>query len=155
MKHEFMVNTWGGFYNEEYQKIHGLLPGYYWFDTLEERETFKRSRKAIEAEHNARVLCFSEVDGPECRLRTIAHMDFIYKGIRYSYSYDFGYGYPEESAEYMFTEGNYACDCNRSLFLMRAYGVNIEELNCGDEITMENFRVERVAGSNAAFELKD
>ena len=36
--------------------------------------------------------------------------------------YDFGYEYEEESAIFMFEDGNYSCDCNRSLFIQREYG---------------------------------
>lgn len=50
--------------------------------------------------------------------------------------YDFGYGYPESSARYMFEDGNYACDCNRSAFL------GIEDMKCGHVLEMVAFGVE-------------
>lgn len=37
-------------------------------------------------------------------------------------SFDFEDDYPLETVEFLFSEGNYACDCNRSLFL---YGDDI------------------------------
>jgi hypothetical protein len=73
--------------------------------------------------------------------RTVATMVFVLPdGKRQDYVYDFGYGYPKDSAMYMFEDGNYSCDCNRSLFLSRI-GVDIEELNCGDTIQMENLQI--------------
>ena len=42
--------------------------------------------------------------------------------------------YEEDQGEYMWTDGNYSCDCNRALFHARARGVT-EPPNppCGDE----------------------
>ena len=41
-----------------------------------------------------------------------------------------------ESVEYMWTEGNFGCDCNRLLMLCRALGVEDEEIACntGDNV---------------------
>lgn len=53
-----------------------------------------------------------------------------------------------EVAEYMYTEGNYGCDCNKSLFLARHCGVSFERhenteeedgvwaLKCGSSIEL-------------------
>lgn len=40
----------------------------------------------------------------------------------------------DESSDYMWTEGNYGCDCNRHLFFERAAGrePDIDEHTCGD-----------------------
>lgn len=55
---------------------------------------------------------------------------------------------PFEVAEYMYTEGNYGCDCNRSMFLADYCGVDFQghensiyehgewALNCGNEIEL-------------------
>ena len=41
---------------------------------------------------------------------------------------------------YMYTEGNYSCDCNKSLFWLRSQQMDEEnELDCGD--TMELLRL--------------
>jgi len=39
-----------------------------------------------------------------------------------------------ESAHFLWTDGNYACDCNRELFFARAGGEDptLEEVQCGD-----------------------
>jgi hypothetical protein len=39
-------------------------------------------------------------------------------------------------AEYMFTEGNYSCDCNRSLFIGRHASADLPEMECGEEIEL-------------------
>lgn len=73
--------------------------------------------------------------------RTVAFMPLITPdGSEYAYCDDFGYGYSAGSARYMYEEGNYSCDCNRSEFL-RNLGVHIDELDCGDTIDMKNFFV--------------
>ena len=45
---------------------------------------------------------------------------------------------PDEAwrlCQYMWEDGNYGCDCNRSLFAQR-YGWDIPELPCGDTIEL-------------------
>lgn len=50
---------------------------------------------------------------------------------------DFGYGYPSHQAQYMYEEGNYSCDCNRSVFMGIEPG-----MSCGETIEMVSFKVE-------------
>ena len=51
--------------------------------------------------------------------------------------------YPQDSAIWMFTEGNYACDCNRSLFIQQQFGEDaIPELPCGDTIELLEYHIE-------------
>ena len=64
-------------------------------------------------------------------------------GRTHNITHDFGYGYPVESAEFMFEEGNYSCDCNKSLFLQEQ-GFDIDEQPCGDEITIETFKIVKI-----------
>ena len=85
----------------------------------------------------------------ESEYRTVADMVLVYGGNRYPYSNDFGYGYEEDSARYMFFDGNYSCDCNKSLFLMRE-GYDIQELGCGDEIEIEDFTLKYIHKDGAA-----
>jgi hypothetical protein len=75
-------------------------------------------------------------------MRTIASMDLVYKDKTYHLDYDFGEDYPENAARFMFFEGNYSCDCNKSLFIQRDCGdKGFLEMNCGDEIEIKNFNV--------------
>jgi hypothetical protein len=143
-KYEFLLHTWGGFYNEEYKAKHGLEPGYFWFDTKEERESYLKNLKDIEEKLSAKYLATSFYEGKNTRYRTIVKMKFIYNGKAYPYEYDFGYGYDTESAHYMWKEGNYSCDCNRSLFLNREYPEVVVAEECGDTIKMRDFVVVQV-----------
>jgi len=138
-KYEYLLHTWGGFYNDEHKAKHGLEPGYFWFDTAEERKRFLDELREVEKKYNARCLASSFEEGKHVRYRTIARMKLIYKGKKYLYEDDFGFGYPVDAAEFQWTENNYSCDCNRSLFLNRKYGDEIPELNCGDTIIMKDF----------------
>jgi hypothetical protein len=54
---------------------------------------------------------------------TRARVTLEYKGQRHTFIDTFGPGYPWSSVEFMWRDGNYACDCNRSLFLQRQCGV--------------------------------
>lgn len=140
MKYEYMLHTWGGFYNKEHQENHGYKEGYFWFDTKEAREAYISELKEVEQRLNARMLVISTEEGEHVRYRTIAKMVFVYQGKEYPYEYDFGFAYSSESAEYVFTEGNYSCDCNRSIFLASKYE-GFQEIECGDEIEMRSFEV--------------
>jgi hypothetical protein len=76
-----------------------------------------------------------EQDGPQTHARTIAHVVLSFDGKEYAFDQDFGYGYPAASAHYMFTEGNYACDCNRSSFI-REKSSTFPEMDCGEQIDL-------------------
>lgn len=63
-----------------------------------------------------------------------------YQGKQYKYVYDFGEGYPYESAEFMYTEGNYSCDCNRSIFIQEHCDNDFPEMECGEEIKLVSLK---------------
>ena len=66
-----------------------------------------------------------------------------YKDKVFVIHHNFGYEYPEESAIFMFEDGNYSCDCNKSLFIQREYGEDvIPELDCGDDIELIDYHFE-------------
>lgn len=46
-------------------------------------------------------------------------------------------------AEYMWTEGNYSCDCNRRLDMLRALGEpwDVSDSPCGNTIVMEKLSI--------------
>ena len=68
---------------------------------------------------------------------------FKYKDKTFVLREDFGKDYPAEDAEWMFTEGNYDCDCNRSLFIRRQYGENaMPQLKCGEQIELMDYHIE-------------
>lgn len=71
-------------------------------------------------------------------MNTIFVGTFKYKDKEFILRFNFEIeNYPAESAVWMFTEGNYACDCNRSLFIREQFGKNaIPELSCGNTIEL-------------------
>ena len=150
MKYEYLLKTWGGFYNEEYQKQHGYHSGYFWFDTAEKRERYISELQEVEHKLNARVLCMSTDEGTEVRYRTIAKMSLVYRGAEYPSEFDFGFAYPADRAEFMFYEGNYSCDCNLSSFIQET-NKDFPKLECGDEIEIKNFEVSSVLDENNSF----
>lgn len=123
---------------EYFVKIWGTTPaeGNYWFPTDVERELFIQA--AIGASKYAGLTCvFNKEEGYHTRKRTVATMVMVTPdGVRHPYEYDYGYGWSGELAEYMFMDGNYSCDCNRSDF------IGIEEMECGDTIKLEDFKIE-------------
>ena len=57
--------------------------------------------------------------------------------------YDLGYEYEEDDAIFYFTEGNFNCDCNRSLAIQWEYGDDaIPELGCGEDIKLIDYHIE-------------
>ena len=68
---------------------------------------------------------------------------FKYKDKTFILTEDFGKDYAAEDAEWMFTEGNYSCDCNRSLFIRRQHGEDaMPELKCGEQIELIDYHIE-------------
>lgn len=73
---------------------------------------------------------------------TIANVVLKYKEKEYPFVFDFGSYIPSAAAEFAFEDGNYACDCNRSLFIRRYCDKDFPELPCGgDEIDLVKFEV--------------
>lgn len=86
-------------------------------------------------------------EGEDLDYKTVVEMNLVYKDTAYPYVYDFGYGYKCSSAEYMFMEGNYACDCNLSSFISQSVE-DFPELHCGDEIVIKDFKITKVKGED-------
>lgn len=139
MKNEYMAQVWGGFFNKENFKIHNIKPGYYFFNNENERKEFIENLQKQEKLYG--ILAISLSEGNNLRYRTIAKCIFKYKNKIFNIDYDFGFAYSYESALYMFNDGNYSCDCNRSVFISEKYK-NFPELDCGEEIKLLNISVE-------------
>lgn len=139
---EYHLFFWGGIENDGLATTKFGPERNYWFATADERAQFK-AKVSLFAKAAGQIVCFDENDGPLALKRTIAKMVFVHGEKRYPHEYDFGYGYPADGANFMFFEGNYGCDCNRSLFLTRAFpDAGITELDCGDSIEIEDFEIE-------------
>lgn len=125
---QFHLFLWGG----AAQKAG--MEGDFWFAAADVRQAVIGM-----LELNADMPLFYQThDGPEAHLRTVCDAIFVYKDWVYPITYDFGIGYPEEGARYMFEDGNYACDCNRSNIIRRTYP-DFPEMGCGGEIFLRAF----------------
>lgn len=79
---------------------------------------------------------------PVKKMDTIAKIVFTYNNKEYKIEYNFGDDYPTETAEFIFTDGNYSCDCNRSIIINEKYhSFPITEI-CGNNIKMIDFQLE-------------
>ncbi len=87
-KYEYGVYLWGGFFNEEYQPLHGFEEGNYYFDTAEEREKFISELKDISQKHNAKYLMTHEFEGCSCRVPCILHRVTKFEGKEVYSTYD-------------------------------------------------------------------
>ena len=68
--------------------------------------------------------------------RTIAKVLLRYREKTYLVRVDFYYNYPRETALFLFEEGNYSCDCNRSSLIQQQCDKEFPDMDCGSEIKM-------------------
>lgn len=138
---EYYLGFWGEIGNDSWvEKDLGIKEKDFWFNTKGERATFKAKLNAVADKYRV-IIAFKEEEGEHVRFKTIARMIMVLPdGREYPYEMDFGYAYGPDSARYMFEEGNYSCDCNKSLFISRE-NPEIGERDCGDEIELKNFTV--------------
>lgn len=99
-KYEYHLLTWGGFYNEEYFKIHNIQSGDYYFDTAEERQSFIARLYSFERQLSTNGLVIKLTEGYCCRLRTVLHRVIEWDGKQYYTQYDMGVNYPMDAAQY-------------------------------------------------------
>lgn len=100
MKYEFLLQTWGGFYNEEHKKVHGYEDGYHYFDTEKERAAYIESIKRVEIELGARYFAHSTAEGYHVRDEVIAHRICKHEGKEYHTTCAFPPCYPYIAAKY-------------------------------------------------------
>lgn len=100
-KYEYMVNTWGGFYNDQHKNKHHQEPGYRWFETKEERHLYITSLETISEQLNAKMLMYTFEEGYHTRIKTVLHRVIYYKGKEYYSENDLGFGFPMDGAEYI------------------------------------------------------
>lgn len=144
---EYLLELWGGFFTVKNIKIHGYKPGYYFFDSMEKLKEFHNKLDEVD---NFKFLEHSIYDNNYIRYETHAVMKLKYNDKIYDLDYNFGYGYEKRDAQYMFLEGNYSCDCNKSFFLSKIYP-EFPELNCGNKIKMVEFKIEYLNYINKNF----
>lgn len=144
-KNEWMVKVWGGAFNKSafpsIKSDYGIEEGYYYFDTEKEKDDFCNILN--NPIYTKQGLAKNVVCGKLTHKKTIFVATLRYKGKEFVIHCDFGYEFSEENALFMFEDGDYSCDCNKSLFIRREYGdSSIEELDCGGEIEMVDYHFE-------------
>ena len=100
MKYEYLLHTWGGFYNKYYQEKHGEVSGYHYFDSKEERDEYLEKLKKIEIELSAFHLVTILSEGYNAREVTTLHRVIKYEGKEYYSKYELSPNYPYDAAKY-------------------------------------------------------
>ncbi len=100
MKYEYMLNTWGGFYNDEHSAIHGHKDGYHYFNSDEEREEYLSLLKSIEQEMGAIYLASTKCEGYHTRTPVVAHRVIMHEGKQYYAKREFPPCYPISTVFY-------------------------------------------------------
>lgn len=133
---EYFLKFWGGA-EKAIEEAYGITQRNHYFPTKQQRDDFKAALEKF----GHLGLVFDEKEGALTHKRTIAVMVFEFDGHQYIHESDFGFEYEPEAAAYMFRDGNYACDCNRSLFILQD-GHDFPEMECGDRIKLLSFKIE-------------
>lgn len=87
LKYRYSVYTWGGFYNEEYQKIHKQVEGLRVFDNLREKTRYIILLRKIEKELDAKYLMMVQDEGFAVATPLTCHRVINLNG-KYYYSSD-------------------------------------------------------------------
>lgn len=144
---EYLVHIWGGAWNSDanpsIEKDLGIKEGYHYFKTKTEVDNF--IVLLDNPIYKNQGLMVSTKYGYMTHKRTIFVGTLKYKDQVFIIHRDFGYEYSEKDAVSMFEDGNYSCDCNRSLFIRNEYGDDsIPFLPCGNKIELLDYRFEYV-----------
>lgn len=119
----------------------GIKEGYYYFTTEEETNSFVN--KISNPIYFDQGMIIKVKYGEMTHKRTVFVATMKYQDKEFIIHEYFDYEYSEDDAIYMFENGNYACDCNRSLLIRREYGDDsIPALDCGYEIEMLDYHFE-------------
>lgn len=100
MKYQYLLHTWGGFYNDEYKSSHNESSGYHYFDTKLERTQYLEKLKEIEAQLSAFHLATDISEGYNTRTNTVLHRVIKWESKEYYSSYILPPNYPYGTAKY-------------------------------------------------------
>ena len=135
-KTEYFVKFWGGA-DPYIENELGIKENNHWFDTKKEREEFIDKLRPF----SRYGLAMDTQEGSLTHKRTIAKVKVEYENKEHEITQDFGYEYPEGGVLFMFEDGDYACDCNLSLFLNRQDST-FKRMDCGNKIKIKDIKVE-------------
>ena len=142
---ECMVNIWGGAWNTDanpsIEKDLGIKEGAYYFDNEELLDCF--ITLISQDKYRTQGVMVDKHVGDLTHKQTVFVGQFKYLDDVFTLRYNFGYEYPAESAEFMFTLGNYSCDCNRSTLIREQHGEDsVPDLDCGWDIELLDYHIE-------------
>jgi len=100
IKYEYLLHTWGGFYNKQFKHIHKQESGYHYFDTKEAREEYLNQLKIFEKDLDARVLMSVLTEGYNTRVMTTLHRVIKVEGKEYYSKCEISPNFPFEVAKY-------------------------------------------------------
>ena len=134
------------FWGRSLEQVFGLLPSgtvYFREDTAIAVQMSKERLEGIISAKDVCCVISEEDDDPRM---TVAEVSLLPKGHTKPITFKnrFGIGYPIHSVYYMYKEGNYSCDCNRSLHIQRySNHAGFEEWDCGESIELVDLKVTR------------
>jgi len=144
-KIEYMVNIYGGMWNKDanpsIEKDLGIKKGAHYFETESEMNDFlDKIRNPI---YSNQGFMYRIESGILKHKRTIYVGKYKYNDKKFTLRHDLGYDFPEDRAKFLFTGGNYACDCNISILAREQYGNDfMPELECGNAIELLKYHIE-------------
>lgn len=141
--YEYHLFTWGGFYNEEHRKKHGLIPGNHWFKTYKDREDYCNLLKDLEKQLNAKSLAFDFNEGYYTRYKSIIRLEYIINNKSYYLIEELGVGFTKRQIKFLYLEGNYSCDCSITDRLSKKYP-EIKESECDNKIPVKIRKIKKV-----------
>lgn len=100
MKYEYLLHTWGGFYNKKFKNKHGEVEGYHYFNTKQERCDYLAKLRKIEKDLNAIYLVVEESEGYNTRTVPILHRVVKWENKKYYSKYELSPNYPYNVAKY-------------------------------------------------------
>lgn len=114
----------------------------YFFSSESNRKNFKNNLLMVIGKYGFKNIVFAEYEGEDVdKERVVTVTLMLPNGDVHKYDESFGYGYPVDSIYYIYEDGSYSCDCNKSMQLINN-GVNISEFLCGEEIQLIGLKVE-------------
>lgn len=133
---EYFLKVWGGAM-PYLEKNLGVNTMYHYFKSNEEREAFLNKIN----EYSEYGLSVDTEEGIMTHLRTVADVVLRCGDEMYRFDFDFGYEFPEDVAIFMLLESDYACDCNRSLFIIEYCDEDFKKTPCGDNIKLIDINI--------------
>ncbi|MFC4219001.1 hypothetical protein [Flagellimonas marina] len=100
LKYEYLLKTWGGFYNSEYKDIHGEVEGYHYFETAEKRAEYLAKLRWIEKDFHAVRLVVEQSEGYNTRTIVTLNRVIKWKGKEYYSNRELSPNYPYGAAKH-------------------------------------------------------